>query len=391
MTVRRRYEAMARSGGIEPDATQFALADKLDLLIRELGRPSRKSGNGALAWIRARRGDNAPSPRGLYVWGPVGRGKTLLMDIFFAAAPVKAKRRVHFHAFMGEVHERIAAYRRRSKSEDKGAPDPIAAVAKEIASETTLLCFDEFAVHDIADAMILGRLLEKLFKRGLVVVATSNVAPDELYKDGLNRALFLPFVALLKERMAVFHLDAPRDYRLDTTGTERRYATPLGSEADACLDAHFRHFSGGARAARVELHHKGHRIVVPQAAAGVARFAFEDICGNPLSAGDYLKITDAFSTVIVAGIPILSAGRRNEVKRLINLVDTFYDRRVRLIVSAEAEPAELWQGKDGAETFEFARTASRLIEMRSDSYWESAGAQAPPTKKAQAVKPGPLE
>ncbi len=313
------------------------------------------------------------------------------MDLFYAAAPLRLKRRAHFHEFMGNVHDRIAAYRHLVKSDGKRGGDPIAPVAAEIASEAELLCFDEFAVYDIADAMILGRLFEKLFARGVVVVATTNVAPDELYKDGLNRALFLPFIALLKERMAVFHLDAPRDYRLDTTGTGRRYATPLGPEADACLDAHFRRFSGRAKGTREELHYKSRRIVVPEAAGGVARFSFEDLCARPLGAGDFLKISDTFRTVLVSDVPILSAARRNEAKRLINLVDTLYDRRVRLIVSAAAEPHELWQGKDGAEAFEFARTASRLIEMRSDTYWENAGAPTPEKKKAQAVRPGPSE
>ncbi len=380
---------MVRAGEIVADATQAALADTLDKLIEELAK-RRANGNGALGWLRARNG-KAGAPRGLYIWGGVGRGKTLLMDLFFAAAPVKAKRRVHFHAFMGDVHDRLAALRLRTKSEGKGGGDAIAAVASEIASETALLCFDEFAVYDIADAMILGRLFGKLFAKGLVVVATTNVAPDDLYKDGLNRALFLPFIALLKERMAPFHLDAPRDYRLDAGGTERRYVTPLGPEADACLDAHFRYFSGHAKGAPAEIHNKGRRIVAPEAAGGVARFSFDDLCGRPLGAGDYLKIADAFRTIIVSDVPILSVAGRNEVKRLINLVDTLYDRRVRLIVSAAAEPADLWEGKDGAESFEFARTASRLIEMRSDSYWENAGAPTPETKKAQAVKPGPLQ
>ena len=389
-TVRRRYEAMAQSGEIAPDASQAALADQLDRLIDALAKPATKNGNGALRWLRAR-GTAAGSPRGLYIWGGVGRGKTLLMDLFFAEAPVKAKRRVHFHAFMGDVHDRIAARRGRAKSGGKGRADPIAAVADEIASETALLCFDEFAVYDIADAMILGRLFAKLFAHGLVVVATTNVAPDDLYKDGLNRTLFLPFIALIKERMAAFHLDAPRDYRLDAAGGERRYITPLGPEADACLDAHFRHFAGGAKGERAELHNKGRRIVVPLAAGAVARFSFDNLCGLPLGAGDYLKVAGAFRILIIADIPILSPARRDEAKRLINLVDTLYDKRVRVIVSADAEPHALWQGEDGAETFEFARTASRLIEMRSDSYWENAGAPAPETKKAQAVRPGPLQ
>ena len=370
-TVRRRYEAMARSGEIVPDAAQGALADSLDALVTSLSGRRHRAGNGPLAWLRSM-GASTPAPRGLYIWGDVGRGKTLLMDLFFEAASTQRKRRVHFHQFMGEVHDRIAALR----AETKNGGDPIAHVARALAAEIELLCFDEFAVYDIADAMILGRLFEQLFRRGVTVVATTNVAPVDLYKDGLNRALFLPFIALLKEHMAVFHLDAPRDYRLDSTGTERRYVTPLGPEADACLAAHFRHFSGVSRGTRLELLSKGRRLVVPEAAAGVARFSFGELCSRPLGAGDYLKIADTFRTIILSDVPILAPERRNEAKRLIALIDTLYDRHVRLIVSAEAEPDHLWQRRDGAEAFEFARTASRLIEMRSDAYWNAATASA---------------
>ena len=298
-TVRRRYAALARSGEIAPDDRQRALAEALDALADALRERARGKANGGLGWLRAR-GGKAKPPRGLYIWGAVGRGKTLLMDLFFAAAPPRKKRRVHFHEFMGEVHERLGAARRAAK--ESGAKNggsksdnPIASVAGAIATEAELLCFDEFAVHDIADAMILGRLFTELFARGVVVVATTNVAPDDLYKDGLNRALFLPFIALLKKHMAVFHLDAQRDYRLDTEGSERRYVTPLGAEADACLDAHFRHLSGVAKGERVELRNKGRRIVVPESAGGVARFSFEDLCGRPLGAGDYSEGRGRFS------------------------------------------------------------------------------------------------
>jgi len=210
----------------------------------------------------------------------------------------------------------------------------------------------------------------------VTVVATSNIEPDRLYEDGLNRSLFLPFIALLKERMSVFHLDAPRDYRLDDPGAGPRYVTPLGPDAESCLDAHFHALTGCEHGRRRELAHKGRRIVVPEAVDGVARFSFQDLCARPLGAGDYLQIAAAFHTIIVAGIPVLGPGERNEAKRLINLVDTLYDNRIRLIVSAEAEPDSLWQGSEGAESFEFARTASRLAEMRSDAYWEAASRPA---------------
>src|SRR5687768_4479212 len=213
--VRQRYEALAQSGGLEPDKNQRALADRLDALIREMDERARTSKKSALGWLLARGKKSAP--RGLYIWGPVGRGKTLLMDLFFDAAPIEAKRRIHFHRFMEDAHTRINAFRRKLKTGEAKGDDPIPPVAAEIASEIRLLCFDEFAVHDIADAMILGRLFAQLFARGVTTVATSNIAPDDLYAGGLNRVLFLPFIALIKEHMTVFHLDAPRDYRFDAS------------------------------------------------------------------------------------------------------------------------------------------------------------------------------
>lgn len=370
-TVAQRYEAMAQAGEIVPDAVQRSLVAALDELNRAIAERSRAPTRRRLRGLLPRRRKEPPL-RGFFIWGGVGRGKTLIMDLFFGAAPTSRKRRVHFHQFMTEVHDRIAAFRRKLRSGEVDGDDPIPPVAADIASEIGLLCFDEFAVYDIADAMILGRLFEQLFARGVTVVATTNVAPDDLYKDGLNRSLFLPFIALLKQHMSVFHLDAPRDYRLDSEGTERRYVTPLGEEAHACLDAHFRYLGGGARGGPVKLSNKGRQIVVPEAIEGIARFKFDDLCSHPLGAGDFLLIAERFHTVLLADIPILSVARRNEAKRLINLIDTLYDKRVRLIVSAEAEPHALWQGEEGTEAFEFRRTASRLVEMRSDAYWDDA-------------------
>jgi cell division protein ZapE len=311
------------------------------------------------------------------------------MDLFFRASPPIAKRRIHFHQFMAEVHERIADFRGKLKSGKAKGDDPIPPVAAAIASEVEILCFDEFSVDDIADAMILARLFGQLFQHRLTIVATSNASPDELYRNGLNRGLFLPFIELLKERMTVFHLAAPRDYRLDSSGSERRYVTPLGREADACLDAHFRHLSGCERGERRELTNKRRRIIVPEACGEVARFAFEDLSARPLGAADYLKIAEAFRTIILADVPMLDASRRNEARRLINLIDTLYDNRVRLIVSAETEPALLWRGGEGVESVQFARTASRLVEMRSDAYWQSASIAPAEMKKARAVRSGP--
>jgi cell division protein ZapE len=380
--VRLRYEAMAERGELQPDERQRDLADALDALLRALCEQEQASKKSALGWLLSR-GSKREAPRGLYIHGAVGRGKTLLMDLFFAAAPTPAKRRVHFHAFMAEVHERIARFRALLKSGAVKGDDPIPPVAAEIAAETRLLCFDEFAVSDIADAMILGRMFEQLFARGVTVVATSNVTPDALYEGGLNRALFLPFIALLKQRMATFHLDAPRDYRQDGEGTGPRYLTPLGQRADACLTEHFRALTGRERGSLSEIVNKGRRIVVPEAAEGVARFSFKDLCARPLGAGDYLKIAAAFPTILLADVPLLDAAHRNEAKRFINLIDTLYDNHVRLIVSAAAEPDALWLGEGGTERFEFTRTASRLTEMRSDAYWDTAADQA--VQAARAV------
>ena len=387
-TVRRRYEAMARSGEITPDTLQNALVSELNTVAGSLSKND-KAGQGLLGRLRSL-GRQTPKPRGLYIYGAVGRGKTLLMDLFFEAAPTTRKRRVHFLPFMLEVQEGIATHRRRTTNGGSNERDPIAAAANELASKVDLFCFDEFAVYDIADAMILGRLFEQLFARGVIIVATSNVAPDDLYKDGLNRALFLPFITLLKERMTIFHLDGPRDYRLNGTGTERRYVTPLGVQAEAALTDQFRRLSGGSIGRPVEIDSKGRRVLIPEVAAGVAKLAFEDLCSKPLGSGDYLRIVGAFHTIILSDVPVLTQARRNEAKRLIKLIDTLYDENIRLVVSAEAEPNELYEGTEGAEAFEFARTASRLNEMRSDSYWNAATAKAE-KKKARADEPGPLE
>jgi len=387
-SVRRRYEAMVRAGAIAADPTQAALADSLDSLAAALS--ANRLRNPVLRWFRSMTG-SVPTPlRGLYIWGGVGRGKTLLMDLFFSEADTPRKRRTHFNEFMLEVQGGIAAQRRRVSAVDKNRKSAIAIVANELATDIDLLCFDEFAVYDIADAMILGRLFERLLAKGVAIVATSNVAPDELYAEGLNRALFLPFIALLKERLTVFHLDAPRDYRLAREGTDRRYATPLGPDAGPCLSAHFRRFSGVERGKPTTVMSKGRALRVREAADGVARFAFDDLCAQPLGSGDFIRIAEAFPTIILSDVPVLSPARRNEAKRLIKLIDILYDKRVRLVVSAEAEPNELWQGKEGAETFEFARTASRLIEMRSDAYWDEATLKAE-KKEARALAPGPLE
>jgi cell division protein ZapE len=372
--VRRRYEAMVRSNELAPDELQSALVDELEAVADSLQEKD-KAGRGLLGWLGSL-GRPMAVRRGLYIYGGVGRGKTLLMDLFFEAVQTSRKRRVHFLPFMLEIQEGIAAHRRTTANGGPNGRDPIAAAANELASTIDLFCFDEFAVYDIANAMILGRLFEQLFARGVTVVATSNVAPDDLYKDGLNRALFVPFIALLKERMTIFHLDGPRDYRLNGTGTERRYVTPLGTQAEAALTSQFRRLSGGMIGRPVEIESKGRKVLIPEVAKGVAKFAFDDLCSKPLGSGDYLRIVSAFHTIILADVPVLTHARRNEAKRLIKLIDTLYDQNIRLVVSAEADPNELYKETEGVEAFEFARTASRLIEMRSDAYWNAATAKA---------------
>jgi cell division protein ZapE len=365
--VAERYEALVRSGAVEHDPHQVALVAQLDGILAALRDKRLQSKKSSLGWLFAK-GGKPRAVDGLYIWGGVGRGKTMLMDEFFELAPNVRKQRAHFHEFMADVHSRIARFRKRLKAGEIKGDDPIVPVADEIATEVRLLCFDEFSVTDIADAMILGRLFERLFERGLTVIATSNVAPDELYKNGLNRALFLPFIELIKAHMGVFHLDASKDFRLEKLGSEPVYLTPLGLKSDRILDNHFERLSGVRKGSPQTLVNGKRGIPVREAAGGVARFTFDELCARPLGAADYLKIARAFHTVIISDIPVMSPEIRNEARRFINLIDTFYDRKVRLVVSAAAPPEQLWRGTDGNEAFEFARTSSRLIEMQSDAY-----------------------
>ena len=363
-TFSTRYAALIAAGKIEADPGQEVLAAHLNALAHRLDqhRLSRKS--SSLGWLFAKK-NTGELLKGLYVYGEVGRGKTFLMDLFFETSPVKRKRRVHFHEFMADVHDRIHVYRQDSNPDSE---DPIHRAATAIAGESWLLCFDEFHVTDIADAMILGRLFTRLFELGIVMVATSNLAPGELYKDGLNRSLFLPFLALLQKQCEVVQLDARTDFRLEKlTGVPTWYVPP-DAKADAALDDAWRQLTGGEAGAPHDLVVKGHAVHVPKAAMGVARFSFHDLCAQPLAATDYLKIAHEFHTILLDHIPVMDFSRRNEAKRFIILIDTLYDLAVKLLASAEAQPDELYRGDQGFEAQEFKRTASRLIEMRSQSY-----------------------
>lgn len=363
-----RYQALVDAGAIEFDAAQAAIARDLGALNDALAhhRLARKS--SALGWLFGKGKPSVP-PRGLYIWGDVGRGKTMLMDLFMAGSPVRRKRRVHFHEFMGEVQERIHAHRQRLKAGETRESDPIEPVAEAIAEDAWLLCFDEFTVTDIADAMILGRLFEKLFARGVVVVATSNVVPDDLYAGGLNRSLFVPFIGMLKQHLTVHRLASRTDYRLEKLAGHPVWIVPTGQEADARVSEAWNRLTGHDDGQPATLSVKGRAVAVPRQAQGVARFAFSDLCEKPLAAADYLAIAHAYHTVLIDRIPVLQGlEKRNEAKRLIILIDALYDNRVKLVASADGEPNGLYLEESGREAFEFARTASRLIEMRSQDY-----------------------
>jgi cell division protein ZapE len=366
-TVSQRYAALVREGEIERDAAQEQVAARLTRLEERLAqhRLSRKSSH--LGWLFAKSEPAGPI-RGLYIHGEVGRGKTMLMDLFFGLSEVKRKRRAHFHEFMGDVHERLNAVRQEMKAGRIADSDPIRHVADALAEEAWLLCFDEFHVTDIADAMILGRLFTRLFEQGVVVVATSNVEPDELYKDGLNRALFLPFIALLREHMEVVRLHAPKDFRLEKLSGQPMWYVPPDEDAEVALDMAWQRLTGTLSGEPSDLHVKGRVIRVAEAAKGVARFSFSQLCEQPLGASDYLRIAHEFHTLIIDRIPVMDYPQRNEAKRFIALIDTLYDNAVKLVASAEAEPPALYLGVDGYEANEFKRTASRLFEMRSDEY-----------------------
>jgi cell division protein ZapE len=284
----------------------------------------------------------------------------MLMDLFFQTVPFEKKRRVHFHEFMGSVHDMIAGARKSLEG------DPVPYVAERLARWAPLLCFDELHVTDIADAMILGRLFTGLFERGAVIVATSNVPPGDLYRNGLNRGLFLPFIELIEEKMEVLQLEAARDYRLDRLMGAPLYFTPLNTDTARAIRTTWQRLTGREQGAPGAITVKGRTLEVPEAHMGVARFTFDELCTRPLGAADYLTIAHHFHTVILENVPVLTPDRRNEARRFNTLVDALYDHRTGLIVSAAAEPDELYPHGDGAELF--LRTASRLMEMRSESY-----------------------
>ena len=351
------YRQRLEAGALAPDPDQQRAVQVLEDLAQHLAESTG-------FWAKLS-GDSAP--KGLYFYGGVGRGKSMIMDMFFAGLAVEKKRRVHFHAFMLEVHDFLHAAR---TAREKGAADSIdgdlIACADNIAAEARLLCFDEFQVRDVADAMILGRLFTALFARGVVAIMTSNIAPDDLYADGLQRDRFLPFIALLKQKLQVFHFSGNQDYRLNTLRERQLYFWPHDADAAREMDRILKAMADGRPVEPMDISVKERIIHVPAAVREVAAFTFEELCGQPKSALDYLELVKRFHVFIVRDVPKLSDNRRDATTRFITLIDTLYDNHVKLVMSAAAPPDQLYRGDDNAAVF--ARTASRLIEMQSREY-----------------------
>ncbi|MBY0335120.1 MAG: AFG1 family ATPase [Acetobacteraceae bacterium] len=368
------YRARVEAGQLSPDPAQARAAESLQALWSDLRGYDPKpqepdKGKGLLSRLfgrsRGGAGDMAAppgTPQGLYLVGQVGRGKSMLMDLFFDTAEVAHKRRIHFHEFMQQAHRRIHAW----KQANPGGDDPIPPLADSISAEAALLCFDEFQVHDITDAMILGRLFEALFARGVVMVATSNTAPDDLFKGKPGRDAFLPFIALIKQRVEVLTLDALRDYRRERIRGLPTWHAPNDGRSERALDAAFRELTGDDRGEPCALTVLGREVQVPEAARGVARFAFDELCGRPLGPADYLALATHFHTLVLDGVPRLGPDNFDKARRFITLVDALYEHRCKLIASAEALPDALYERGENAAMFE--RTASRLMEMQSQDY-----------------------
>jgi len=375
-SVLEQYRELLSQGKLKPDSAQALAVEKLASLAKALTAYHPEQGEQGwlsrfgfgsrsprtLQWRPGDAESDAVAKQGLYIFGDVGRGKSMLMDLFFAAAPVEKKRRVHFHAFMQEVHASIFAWQRDSDaSRESVIPD----IAAEISQKNWLLCFDELQVSDIADAMILGRLFDALFNLGVVVVTTSNRAPDDLYKDGLQRERFLPFIKEIKQRLDLLELDSTRDYRLGRKKGMQVYFAPLEG-ARAKLDESFARLTGGKQGKPEALTVLGRKWIVPAAADGVARFSFAELCGSTFGPADFLALATHYHTLVLDEIPTLSPANRDSAKRFVTLVDALYEHKVSFLCSAEAPPDVLYPSGDGS--FEFQRTVSRLMEMQSSDY-----------------------
>lgn len=368
---RTRYQQLIDSGQVSPDTAQQSVVDELQLLFSALQDTRTEisaSGEAKKSWWKSLFSTHSHTPDeaqpqvyGLYIWGDVGRGKSLLMDMFYDIAPVTHKLRIHFHAFMLDIHSRIHLYRQQQFA------DPLSQVAKDIALEAKLLCFDEFQVTDIADAMILGRLFDILFDQGVIVVATSNRIPDELYKDGIQREQFLPFIERLKSQLKVIKLDGEKDHRLEKLRSiGHTYHYPLDKKADNFIHNACETFMKNGKTVPWSVTIKGRTLSITRTCGDVALACFDELCKETLGAEDYIEIAKEFHTLILENIPQMQADNRNEAKRFVTLIDELYEHKVQLICSADVAPDKLYTS--GSGSFEFDRTVSRLLEMQSDEY-----------------------
>ncbi|EJF85175.1 cell division protein ZapE [Candidatus Bartonella washoeensis] len=372
------YKEMVSKGEISLDSAQLTLTEHFDDLLQNIAEQNASRLWAFLHFLKRKKQTCSRvskkhcangSFQGLYIYGEVGRGKTMLMDLFFSCLPQGCKKRAHFNDFMADVHERINIYRQASKDEKSRQKNPILAVAEDLAREAHVLCFDEFSVTDIADAMVLGRLISALFDQGVLFVATSNVAPDNLYYNGLNRELFLPFIQVLKAHVRVINLDAKTDYRLEKSNLQRVYVTPLGVAANERMNQAWALVLQGHKETSDELSIRGRIVHISCSGAGCARFDYQDLCAKPLAATEYLALGERYHTIFIDNVPVMDDSCRNETKRFILLIDILYERHIRLFMSAAAGLENLYKGRaQTTETFEFQRTQSRLFEMQSQDY-----------------------